>query len=141
MKVNEILCKILILAVLIIICTSNICFAGASTNYEPELGGGTPPQTNTSNNGSQNINYSDYKPLIDGGGTGIISKLLGALIVIGVVVIVVSIALIGFNSILGSASEKALGQEKLMGIFIAAILLTGLFTIVKFLVSAAEQIV
>ena len=140
MKLNEIVCKIIILMFLIIICASNICIAAPEINYDPDLSGGQPQQ-NPTTQGDIEIDYSSHRPVLGSGATGLISKILGALIVVGIIAIVISIALIGFSTILGSASEKALAQEKFGGIFIAAILLTGIFGIAKLLISVAEQIV
>lgn len=74
------------------------------------------------------------------GGSSIISGILSVLTIIGVLGVIVAIALIGFNMILGSASEKAVSQEKFVGIFIAAVLLVAGTMIAKYIISIASTI-
>ena len=83
----------------------------------------------------------NYKPSVEEGTSiNIISKLLGILTVVGVVAIAISIGIIGFSSILGSAGEKAVAQEKYMGIVIAALLITGGSILARIIISVAENI-
>lgn len=119
MKINEILYKIIISTFLIIMCASSICFAA---NGLPSLG-------------------EEYRPQPDFGTTpkSVISKILGALQVVGIILIVISIALIGFNTIIASASEKAAAQEKYVGILVAALLMTGGSVLAKLIISVAES--
>ena len=49
-------------------------------------------------------------------------------------------ALIGFGTILGSANEKAQGQEKYVGLVIAALLITGGSVLAKLIINIAESI-
>ena len=87
---------------------------------------------------------NSYKPevTITTGGSvmKIVVTILSTLTVVGVVVIVVSIALIGFNSILGSANGKAQGQEKYIGLFIAALVITGASILAKMIITVAESL-
>lgn len=70
----------------------------------------------------------------------IISKLLGYLTVIGICVIVVSTAAIGFDFLMGSANQKAISKEKLIGLLIASILLTGGSILAKIIINIGESI-
>ena len=88
-----------------------------------------------------NINTSDYKPGTPTLGTTTSQKvgiILSALQAVGAIGIVVAIALIGFDMILGSASEKAISKEKMIGILMAAIMITGGTTIAKVIVNIAN---
>ena len=66
--------------------------------------------------------------------------MLGVLTGVGIILIVVSIALLGYNTILGSASEKAFSQEKLVGLVIAAAVLTCGSVIAKMIASIAYSL-
>ena len=93
-------------------------------------------------NDLSNINVDLFNPSIDGtdGAITVIEGILNFLLVLGVVVTVISIALIGFSAILGSASEKADAQGKYIGIVIGAILITSVCAIAKFIIHFAENI-
>ena len=86
----------------------------------------------------------DYAPTLNlstgGKAMTVVSTILGYLQVLGAISVVIGLALIGFNSILGSAEEKAEGQEKYVGIVVAALLIGGGSTIAKFLISFAEKL-
>ena len=69
---------------------------------------------------------------------GMLENILGVLQVIGVIATVVVISIIGFKTILGSASEKAFEKNKFIGILIAVIMITSGITIAKFIISAVE---
>lgn len=122
MKINKILYTIILITISILVCTS--CVVSAT--------------------GLDDVNIDDpgYKPTIPSGGkaTTIISNILGALTVIGIIAIVIAIALIGFSSILGSASEKAENKEKYVGLIIAAVLITGGSIIARIIISVAETL-
>lgn len=144
MKITNLLIKVFLIMLIMIVCNSCICYGapggglGGDQFYTDD--GGTPPGTGGSD---FSINYSDYQPSIHDADrvTGsVIPKILGILQVIGVALIVVSGALIGFNTILGSASEKAVNQEKFVGLVIAALILTAGTTLAKFLIDFAENI-
>ena len=87
---------------------------------------------------------SGYKPKVDLGEDGtsqdIVEKILGVLTVVGVLTIVISIALLGLSSIMASASEKAINQEKFVGVLIAALVMTGGSAIARIIVQFAESI-
>jgi len=109
----------IVIMIAIIICSCGICEAAGTL---PSLSGG-------------------YKPTVSGGGaTSIINTILSALTIVGICVLVVAIALIGFNMMLGSASEKAVAKEKFIGIIIAAVLLTTGSILARFIISAAQGI-
>ena len=92
---------------------------------------------------SLGITFENFKPQITGATNAIdlVEKILSVLFVVGIVVTVVLLAVVGFTSILGSASEKAAAQEKYMGFAIGAILITSISAVAKFIISIAENIV
>lgn len=117
MKITKQIIRIILIAILIIMCNSCICHAAGGKlptlgNYKPNAQGGT---------------------IIEA--TNII---LGVIIVLGVVLIVVLIALTGFDMIMGSVEEKAISKEKFGGYFVAAIILIGGASIAKILIAIAE---
>ena len=138
----KIIYKIMILILLIVLCSSAMCYARetldgnnvieSEENAESGAGGST---------GLPNLN--NYKPTVQIGenAKSRVSIILGMLQVLGVIAVVIAIALIGFNFILGSASEKAVAQEKFIGIFVAGALMAGGSTIAKMIISIAENIV
>ena len=67
----------------------------------------------------------------------ILGTILGWLQVIGIFIGVISIAIIGFNLIIGSAGEKAEMQSKMIGVFIGAVLVTTGVTIAKFIINSS----
>ena len=67
----------------------------------------------------------------------ILGTILGWLQVIGIFIGVISIAIIGFNLIIGSAGEKAEMQSKMVGVFIGAVLVTTGVTIAKFIINSS----
>lgn len=89
---------------------------------------------------SGEINTGSYKPTISNNSraNSMISKIFGALQVVGGIAIVISIAMIGFNNILGSADEKAQGKGKAVGILFGAIMIAGVSTIAKLILSVVE---
>lgn len=99
--------------------------------------GGSSAESSTS---SGEINTGNYKPEITNNAkaNSIIGKIFGVLQIIGGIAIVISIALLGFNNILGSASEKAQGQGRSIGILIGAIMIFGVSTVAKFILSVVE---
>lgn len=86
------------------------------------------------------INTGSYKPTISNNSraNSMISKIFGALQVVGGIAIVISIAMIGLNNILGSADEKAQGKGKAVGILFGAIMIAGVSTIAKLILSVVE---
>ena len=125
----------------------NYSFAQADGECGSALdsGTGSTSSSGTSSGGgssSLNINTSNYKPGTPTLGTTTSQKvgiILSALQAVGAIGIVVAIALIGFDMILGSASEKAISKEKMIGILVAAIMITGGTTIAKVIVNIANS--
>ena len=89
---------------------------------------------------SGEINTGSYKPTISNNtrANSMISKIFGALQVFGAVATVISIAMIGINIILGSSDEKAQGKGKAVGILFGAIMIAGISTIAKLILSVVE---
>lgn len=151
MKIMKILYQIILIMMLIIMCDSCTCYARIvgpeASLYEGETSGESSESSSTvtgdESTGLPNIGPG-YKPTVDLGDTGtskdIIEKILGVLTVLGAISIVISIALIGFNSIMASASEKAVNQEKFVGLLIAAAVMTGGSTIAQMIIKFAESI-
>lgn len=139
MKTMKILYKIMWIVALIIMSTSGICYADQEL---PDLHDGGGEGIITGEN-LPNLD-SGYKPTADFGKDGkaitVIVTILAVLRTLGIITTIIGIALIGFNSILGSASEKAINQEKYVGIVIAAIIIVGASTIVKFIMNFAHNI-
>ena len=139
MRIMNLLYKILLIIAAIIICSSSICYAEQEL---PDLhdGGGEGIITGKD---LPDLD-SGYKPTADFGKNGkaitIIGTILAVLRTLGIVTTIIGIALIGFNSILGSASEKAANQEKYVGIVVAAIIIVGTSTIAKLTMNIAHNI-
>lgn len=118
---NKIIKMILMLMLmLIMICVNNVVYA------------------------EEELKYDEYKPVVtlekNSETENKIALILNILTVIGVVGVVVGIAMIGFNTILGSASEKAMAQEKYVGVLIAALLIVAGSAIAKVVIKIAESI-
>lgn len=98
----------------------------------PEGGGGS--------GSAGEINTGSYKPTISNNSraNSMISKIFGALQVVGGIAIVISIAMIGLNNILGSVDEKAQGKGKAVGILFGAIMIACVSTIAKLILSVVE---
>lgn len=92
---------------------------------------------------SLGLTYDNFRPGITGAANAIelVEKIISVLLVIGIVATVILLAVVGFTSILGSASEKAAAQEKYMGFVVGAILITSISAVAKFIISIAENIV
>lgn len=105
---------------------------------DPGTGGGGGSTESGTN--SEIINTDNYKPEITNNtrANSIISKVFGVLQIVGGIAIVISIALLGLNNILGSAGEKAQGQGRSIGILIGAIMIFGVSTVAKFILSVVE---
>ena len=88
----------------------------------------------------EDVDTDNYKPEITNNtrANSIISKVFGVLQIVGGIAIVISIALLGLNNILGSAGEKAQGQGRSIGILIGAIMIFGVSTVAKFILSVVE---
>lgn len=85
-------------------------------------------------------NTGEYQPTLKTNpiSKGMLQQVLGILQIIGIIGTTVAIAIIGFKTLLGSASEKAIEKEKYAGILIAAIMITSGITIAKFIISVME---
>lgn len=119
MKLKKKTIKTILIATLIILCNSCICYA----SNLPTLDNFDPP----------------YQDLSGGSVNEVINHVLGAVIAIGAILITVFIAITGFGMILGSAEEKAVAKEKMGGYIIAVVILTGGATIAKVIISVAES--
>lgn len=86
------------------------------------------------------IDPSQYKPEPQQNTkmNSIVGTILGTLQVIGAFAIVLGIALVGFQILLGSANDKADGKGKAIGFIIGAIMLFSITTIAKLVISAVE---
>lgn len=162
MKKNKIAYILIIIIMLINIVIPNIAFAEISIPTDTPGSGADngesssrnedvqPPKTSatiqSSTGGSSGNRYPEnldnYAPKVDGSddAISIIVKVLSILQIIGVVIFVVALGLIGFNSILGSAGEKAVAKEKGIGLLVGAVLITGGITVAKFIISIVEKI-
>lgn len=136
MRISKIIYISILLAIVTIMCNSCTCYAAPTdggSDTSGEVGG-------SSEIGLPTLDET-YRPVVgEGRATNIVVSILNVLTAVGVVAIVIAVTLIGFGSILGSASEKALGQEKMVGIIIAAVLMIGGSIIVKLIISVAESI-
>lgn len=144
MKIRQILYKVIFITMLIIICNSCMCYANPVEPLQPILlgeaggnGGGASGETS-----GFEINTDLFQPGLNGVGKAseITSILLGVFTVLGAIITVISIAIIGFNTILGSANEKAEYQQKLVGVIIGAIVLMCGSIIARVLISFAEAL-
>lgn len=138
--------KIIILIISIImimtfITSNNVVYAESSDMSD---GSGSSSSASSGSSGSLGSGFpsdlSQYKPsLADSSGwISIVESILGVLQVIGLIGCVILLALFGFNTILGSASEKAVAHEKYGGFLIGIILVTGGISIAKIVISVAE---
>ena len=153
----------IILLMFIVMCNSCICYATppgvpANQSHQDDGGGGAADipgdQSHQDDDGGGATDIlgdanqmlptlgEGYRPTVTSGtkAIDIISRILGVMNVLGIISIVVAITLIGFGTILGSANEKAVTQEKYVGILIAALLLTGGSALARMIMSVAEKI-
>ena len=140
---------IIILLMLIVMCNCCKCYAvppgmAGNQSHQNDGGGGGTYVPGDDTLMLPNIDNS-YKPSVSLNTANsrvgnIISKLLGFLTVIGICVLVVSTAAIGFDFMMGSANQKAISKEKLVGILIASILLTGGSILAKIIINIGESI-
>ena len=150
MKISKIIYKITLLAILMLIsmsCTHNVqaieiaeyeAGGGGAGSYDGEGGVLTPSDVGT---GTGLPSLDLYRPTVSAGGaTAVIGRILGILMTLGAIMITVSIAIIGFNSILGSASEKAEYQQKLMGVVFAGIFMVASSAIAKMIMNVATSL-
>lgn len=144
MKKTKVIYKIIILTIIIIAYSFFKCnIVKASDEIVEDQGGAIGSEEGDSGGGGGSVglpSLEGYGPNISSGrATQIISSILGVFTVLGTVMVVVAIAIIGFNTILGSASEKAEYNQKLVGVIIATIILTCGSIIARVLIGVAEK--
>ena len=145
MKINKEIYKFILIILMIVcsLCICNVVEANMGSDFAEtqidgaEGGGGGGASAGTGQTGGL-PDLGLFEPSVSpGGATSIIGKILSILRIIGAIMVVVSIAVIGFNSILASASEKAEYQQKLVGVLFAGIFMVASTSIAKWLMSVA----
>ena len=126
-EMRKFLAKI-ILAFVIFLITMNVQYQSNAYTYSSDSGIYMADLT---------IDPSQYKPE-NTKMNSIVGTILGTLQVIGAFAIVLGIALVGFQILLGSANDKADGKGKAIGFIIGAIMLFSITTIAKLVISAVE---
>ena len=137
MNIIKIVEKTTLITVLFVICYSLFCI-------KPSYALDVPDESVGGVTGNAELMLpsigDEYKPTAsDGKAIDIVEKILGVLTVVGIIAIVIAIAVMGFGMILGSASEKAFKQEQLVGLLIAAGLITTGSVIARMIISVAEK--
>lgn len=127
---KKVLAKI-ILAFVIFLIIMNIQYQSNAYTYSSDSGTYMADLT---------IDTSQYKPKPQQNTkmNSIVGTILGALQIIGGFAIVLGIAVVGFQILLGSANDKADGKGKAIGFIIGAIMLFSITTIAKLIISAVE---
>ena len=127
---KKVLAKI-ILAFVIFLITMNIQYKSNAYTYSSDSGIYMADLT---------IDPSQYKPEPQQNTkmNSIVGTILGALQIIGGFAIVLGIAVVGFQILLGSANDKADGKGKAIGFIVGAIMLFSITTIAKLIISAVE---
>ncbi len=127
---KKVLAKI-ILAFVIFLIIMNIQYQSNAYTYSSDSGTYMADLT---------IDTSQYKPKPQQNTkmNSIVGTILGALQIIGGFAIVLGIAVVGFQILLGSANDKADGKGKAIGFIIGAIMLFSITTIAKLVISAVE---
>ena len=142
MKKNKI---VYVMVIVVLLMVSSIANLNKSYAANPDLNPDFSQKIeDPSDGGSEGGSGTDlptldsFQPSIGlGGASSIIGKIVGILMIVGTVLIVVAIALIGFLTILGSASEKAEYKQKLVGVIFAGIFMVGSSSIAKLLIATA----
>ena len=129
-EMKKVLAKI-ILAFVIFLITMNVQYQSNAYTYSSDSGIYMADLT---------IDPSQYKPEPQQNTkmNSIVGTILGALQIIGAFAIVLGIAVVGFQILLGSANDKADGKGKAIGFIIGAIMLFSITTIAKLIISAVE---
>jgi type IV secretory pathway VirB2 component (pilin) len=129
-EMKKVLAKI-ILAFVIFLITMNIQYQSNAYTYSSDSGIYMADLT---------IDPSQYKPEPQQNTkmNSIVGTILGALQIIGGFAIVLGIAVVGFQILLGSANDKADGKGKAIGFIVGAIMLFSITTIAKLIISAVE---
>lgn len=132
---KKVLAKI-ILAFVIFLITMNIQYQSNAYTYSNDSGIYIADLTIA----DLTIDPSQYKPEPQQNTkmNSIVGTILGALQMIGGFAIVLGIAVVGFQILLGSANDKADGKGKAIGFIIGAIMLFSITTIAKLIISAVE---
>ncbi len=127
---KKVLAKI-ILAFVIFLIIMNIQYQSNAYTYSSDSGTYMADLT---------IDTSQYKPKPQQNTkmNSIVGTILGALQIIGGFAIVLGIAVVGFQILLGSANDKADGKGKAIGFIIGAIMLFSITTIAKLVISTVE---
>ena len=146
MKVSKIIYKILLLTIFILMVVSSAYkVQGAKSMTEMNVldggSGGATAGSGTAGTGTGLPSLDIFQPTLTPGEAGGIMQIIGTILVVlrtlGAIITVVSIAIIGFCTILGSASEKAEYQQKLTGVIIAGIFLVASTSIAKLIMDVA----
>ena len=126
------LLKVTIISIFIIITIFSLQQKSYADNDEASVG--------DSGVGSSILNTKDYEPSFEKSDSfnSKVATLLSILQVVGVIAIVIGIAIMGFNTIMGSAEEKAVEQKKAIGLIVGAVMIFGVTTIAKFIISTIE---
>ncbi len=129
-----------IIMIMIFITSNNIVYAEPHDWFEEDSGSSSSSSSSGSILNGYPSNLSQYKPSIanSSGWISIVESVLGVLQVVGLIGCVILLALFGFNTILGSANEKAVAHEKYGGFLIGIVLITGGISIAKIVISVAE---
>ena len=129
-EMKKVLAKI-ILAFVIFLITMNIQYQSNAYTYSSD---------SVIYMADLTIDPSQYKPEPQQNTkmNSIVGTILGALQIIGGFAIVLGIAVVGFQILLGSANDKADGKGKAIGFIIGAIMLFSITTIAKLIISAVE---
>ena len=126
------LLKVTIISIFIIITIFSLQQKSYADNDEASVG--------DSGVGSSILNTKDYEPSFEKSDSfnSKVATLLSILQVVGVIAIVIGIAIMGFNTIMGSAEEKAVEEKKAIGLIVGAVMIFGVTTIAKFIISTIE---
>ena len=126
------LLKVIIISISIIITIFSLQQKSYADNDEASVG--------DSGVGSSILNTKDYEPSFEKSDSfnSKVATLLSILQVVGVIAIVIGIAIMGFNTIMGSAEEKAVEEKKAIGLIVGAVMIFGVTTIAKFIISIVE---
>ena len=131
-KMEKKLLKVTVISIFIIITIFSLQQKSYADSDEASVG--------DSGVGSSILNPKDYEPSLEKSDSfnSKVATLLSILQVVGVITIVIGIAIMGFNTIMGSAEEKAVEEKKAIGLIVGAVMIFGVTTIAKFIISIVE---
>lgn len=144
---NNILKIVTVMILLMIVFSCKFVYAASYQSETNDAGGGRTNSPTTSDESSDQKlpgtslfepPHADLKT--EGKMQEIVSQILGIIELLSQIAIVIAVAIIGFNSVLGSASEKAEWNQKLIGIVIAAGVLVATSKIAQLIINIAEEI-